>query len=419
MPEELLYLTHRVPYPPNKGDKIRSFHLLRHLSQHYRVHLGTFVDDEADWQYVNTAKSFCGESHFARLNPSTARLRSLSGLLTGQPLTLPYYRNAGLQHWVNDLLANHPVKRILVFSSAMAQYVIHADDMQRVIDFVDIDSDKWQQYAESKRWPLSWLYRREGKLLLRYEREVAKEFDTSLFVSREEAALFKQFSPESAKKTGYFSNGVDTDYFSPEREYPNPYPEGEQALVFTGAMDYWPNVDAVRWFAEETFPAVHSALPQTRFYIVGSRPTAVVCELARLPGVTVTGTVADIRPYLAHARLAVAPLRIARGLQNKVLEAMAMAKTVVASPQAAEGIQAAQGNELHVAANAEEFGQKILTLLAEKMCDKMGKAARARILADYDWDSCLAQVDALLSETPESWSSQRINRTTILREKQA
>jgi len=419
MPEELLFLTHRLPYPPNKGDKIRSFHLLSHLSRHYRVHLGTFVDDEADWQHVDTTQSFCGESYFARLNPSAARLRSLSGLLTGQALTLPYYRNAGLQHWVNDLLAHHHVKRVLVFSSAMAQYVRQADGMRRVIDFVDVDSDKWNQYAESKRWPLSWLYRREGKLLLRHEREVAKEFDASLFVSREEAELFKQFAPESADKTSYFSNGVDTDYFSPDREYPNPYPEGEQALVFTGAMDYWPNVDAVRWFALEIFPAVHAAFPRTRFCIVGSRPTAVVRELARLPGITVTGTVADIRPYLAHAGLAVAPLRMARGLQNKVLEAMAMAKTVVASPQAAEGIQAAQGHELHVAANAREFGQVILTLLAETTCDQMGKAARARILADYDWESSLAQVDTLLAETPEPWASQEINRTTPLKEKQA
>lgn len=400
--EDLLYLTHRVPYPPNKGDKIRSYHLLRHLSQQYRVHLGTFVDDEADWQHVETTQTFCGESFFARLNPSIARLRSLSGLLSGQPLTLPYYSDAGLQHWVNELLANHPVKRILVFSSAMAQYVRQAEDKRRVIDFVDIDSDKWDQYAESKRWPLSWLYRREGKLLLRYEREIAAEFDASLFVSREEAALFKKLAPESATKTGYFSNGVDADHFSPEREYPNPYAEGEEVLVFTGAMDYWPNVDAVCWFAQEAFLSVHAAQPQTRFYIVGSRPTAVVRELAQLPGVTVTGTVADIRPYLAHARIAVAPLRIARGLQNKVLEAMAMAKTIVASPQAAEGIEARQGIELQIAVDAHEFKQKILALLGERTCDDMGQAARARILEDYDWDSSLAGLDALLAETPTS-----------------
>jgi sugar transferase (PEP-CTERM/EpsH1 system associated) len=419
MPEELLFLTHRMPYPPNKGDKIRSFHMLRHLSQHYQVHLGTFVDDEADWRHVDTTRSFCGESHFATLNPSTARLRSLSGLLAGQALTLPYYYNAGMQHWVNDLLAKHPIHRILVFSSAMAQYVRQAGGRKRVIDFVDIDSDKWMQYAKSKHWPLSWLYRREGKLLLRYEREIAREFDASLFVSREEAELFKHLAPESADKTGYFSNGVDTGYFSPEREYPNPYPEDDQVLVFTGAMDYWPNIDAVKWFAGEIFPAIHAAHPQTRFYIVGSRPSAAVSELARLPGISVTGTVADIRPYLAYARLAVAPLRIARGLQNKVLEAMAMEKIVVSSPQAAEGIQATPGEELHVASSVQEFGQTILTLLAEKTSGPMGKAARARILSDYDWDSCLARVDALLAETPEPGASQGIKHTTTLRDSQA
>lgn len=416
MAEELLFLAHRMPYPPNKGDKIRSFHLLRHLSQHYRVHLGTFIDDEADWQHVDVVQSFCAESHFARLNPLTARLRSLSGLLTGQALTLPYYRNAGLQQWVNDLLANHPVRRILVFSSAMAQYVRQADDTRRVIDFVDVDSDKWRQYAETKRWPLSWLFRREAERLLCYEREIAREFDAALFVSREEARMFKQLAPESAQKTGYFSNGVDAGYFSPEREYPDPYPKGEQVLVFTGAMDYWPNVDAVRWFAEEIFPALHVDRPQTRFYIVGSRPAPAVCELARSPGITVTGTVADVRPYLAHARIAVAPLRIARGLQNKVLEAMSMAKTVVASPQAAEGIQAALGSELHVAASAGEFRQKILDLLAGKVSEQTGNAARARILADYDWNSCLAQVDALLAETPASRPAQRANHTAALGE---
>ena len=400
MAEDLLYLTHRIPYPPNKGDKIRSFHLLRHLSQHYRVHLGTFVDDEADWQHAEFTKSFCGESHFARLNPSRARLRSLSGLVTGQPLTLPYYQNAGLQNWVNDLLTNQPVKRVLVFSSAMAQYVSQANETRRVIDFVDIDSDKWIQYAKSKHWPLSWLYRREGKQLLRYEREIAEKFDASLFVSTDEAALFKQLAPESAGKIGYFSNGVDTDYFSPEREYANPYPADEQVLVFTGAMDYWPNVDAVTWFAQEIFPAIHAAHPQTRFYIVGSRPTPAVRELAGLPGVKITGTVADIRPYLAHAQLAVAPLRIARGLQNKVLEAMAMAKVVVASPQAAEGIDAQSGSELQVACNAKEFDQIIQKLLEANTMNDIGKAARARILTDYVWDRSLAHVDALLAEAP-------------------
>ncbi len=398
--EELLYLTHRIPYPPNKGDKIRSFHMLRHLSRRYRVHLGTFIDDEADWQHVDATRAFCGESHFARLNPAMGRLRSLSGLLADQPLTLPYYLDSGLRQWVDDLLARRPVQRILVFSSAMAQYVSQVEDRRRIIDFVDIDSDKWIQYAGSKRWPLSMIYRREGRLLLDYERRIAREFDASLFVSRDEAELFRKLAPESAARTDFFSNGVDAEQFSPEHTYPSPYPVDEQPLVFTGAMDYWPNVDAVRWFAEAVFPAVHAERPATRFYIVGSRPTEAVRELARLPGVVVTGTVPDVRPYLAHACLAVAPLRIARGLQNKVLEAMAMGKAVVASPQAAEGIQATAGVELEIADGPALYGQTILHLLRSEVCVSMGKAARTRILHDYDWDSSLAKLDALLDQAP-------------------
>lgn len=405
---ELLYLTHRMPYPPNKGDKIRSFHLLKYLSQYYRVHLGTFIDDEADWQHVDAVKAYCGETHFAKLNPAISRLCSLSGLLTGRALTLPYYQNADLQHWVDNLLASGSIQHVLIFSSAMAQYVQHIDDARRVIDFVDIDSDKWNQYAQSKHWPLSWLYRREGRLLLDYEREVALQFDASLFVSPAEAELFQQLAPESASKTSYFSNGVDADYFSPERVYPKPYSDHEQALVFTGAMDYWPNVDAVRWFSEEIFPAIFAKFPQARFYIVGSRPNPAVQELAKLPGVVVTGTVADIRPYLAHARLAVAPLRIARGLQNKVLEAMAMARVVVASPQAAEGIQATSGTEFYIADDNQEYIQIISALLADQADHMIASAARGRILKDYDWNNNLMQVETLLAETSESWAAKKL-----------
>ncbi len=409
--EELLYLTHRIPYPPNKGDKIRSFHMLRHLSKRYRVHLGTFIDDEADWQHVDATRAFCGESHFARLNPSSGRLRSLSGLLTGKPLTLPYYHNADLQQWVNDLLTRRPIQRVLVFSSAMAQYVEQAEARRRVIDFVDIDSDKWTQYAGSKRWPLSMIYRREGRLLLEYERKIASEFDASLFVSSDEAALFRKLAPESAEKTDFFSNGVDAEHFSPEQEYPNPYPADEQVMVFTGAMDYWPNVDAVRWFAEEVFPTVRAARPAARFYIVGSRPSETVRALADLPAVVVTGTVPDVRPYLAHASLAIAPLRIARGLQNKVLEAMSMEKAVVASPQAAEGIQAAQGTELEVADAPEQYAGKILGLLESEARTAMGRNARARILRDYDWDSSLAKLDALLAASLNSGATPSTHTT--------
>jgi len=395
--QELLYLVHRIPYPPNKGDKIRSYHLLKHLSQRYRVHLGAFVDDDQDWQYLDQVKALCAQTSFVKLWPQTARIRSLFGLFSNQPLTVHYYRNAQLRAWVEQILCTRPIKHVLVFSSAMAQYVRQVHSSHRIIDFVDVDSDKWKQYAASKPWPLSWLYRRESRLLFNYEKQVAADFDSATFVSESEAALFKQYAPEVAEKIAHFNNGVDAVYFSPDGVYPNPYSENTPVLVFTGAMDYWANIEAVDWFARAVFPAIRARMPQVRFVIVGARPSPEVLALADFPGVTVTGAVPDVRPFLAHAALSVAPLRIARGVQNKVLEAMSMGKIVVATPQAAEGIRAIPGQELFVACDAPDFALHVTMLLQRQDRAAMGTAARIRVLKDYSWENNLKRIDSLLS----------------------
>ena len=390
--EDLLLLIHRIPYPPNKGDKIRSYHLLKHLAKHYRVHLATFVDDPDDWQYVPHVEALCASSHFARMKPLLARVKSLGALLKNRSLSLEYYRDAKLARWVRDTVATHGIERVLVFSSAMAQYADPYRQARRVVDFVDVDSDKWRQYADKKSWPMSWLYGYEATRLLDYERQVARDYDASLFVSAPEAALFRQLAPESGAKIGHFSNGVDTDYFTPEAAYASPYQPGERALVFTGAMDYWPNVDAVQWFCDNVFPALRERFPELRFYIVGSRPNPAVQALGQRAGVTVTGTVPDVRPYIAHAAVAVAPLRIARGIQNKVLEAMAMARAVVVSPQALEGIDAEPGSELVLAEDAAAFIDAVNVLLASQdgAREAIGLAARAKVQRRYSWSSNLA-----------------------------
>ena len=396
--QELLYLVHRFPYPPDKGDKIRSFHLLKHLSQRYRIHLGTFIDDGMDRKYLERVRDLCGETCFLDLYPRSARIRSLAGLLSGQPLTLPYYHDKRLQAWVSNLLETRPVGTVLVFSAAMAQYVSHATNVRRVMDFVDIDSDKWMQYATTITWPMSWIYRRESKLLLDYEKQIARLFNSATFVSEAEADLFKRLAPEVATKVTYFNNGVDADYFSPQNIYLNPYSVGTDALVFTGAMDYWANIDAVQWFANNIFSAIRLQLPKVEFYIVGARPSAAVMALADLPGIIVTGSVPDVRPYLAYASMAVAPLRIARGIQNKVLEAMAMGKTVVASPQAIEGINAHPDRDVVVANDERDFSNLIIKILQNGTNPAVGHAARARVLEDYNWEKNLERIDALLSQ---------------------
>lgn len=393
--EHLLFLVHRIPYPPNKGDKIRSYHMLKHLAQRYRVHLGTFVDDPDDWQHVDRVRELCGDTNFIRLNPLGARVRSMGALLADRSLSVDYYRDTGMHAWVKEVIKRHGINRILVFSSAMAQYAPAAENIRRVIDFVDIDSDKWRQYAEKKSWPMSWLYRREARQLLHVEREVAQDFDASLFVSQAEADLFRTLAPESADRIGFFNNGVDTDYFSPAHPLENPYPGSTEAIVFTGAMDYWPNVDAVQWFAQDIFPAVRQVHPAAQFYIVGSRPSAQVQALTSIDGVKVTGTVPDVRPYLAHAKVAVAPLRIARGIQNKVLEAMAMAKPVVVSPQALEGIIAETGRDLVLAEDAPQFAFAVNALLSQPD-QTLGRNAREQAIARYGWASNLSHVDRLL-----------------------
>lgn len=400
--EDLLLLIHRIPYPPNKGDKIRSYNLLKHLARDYRVHLATFVDDADDWQYVPKVEAMCASSHFGRLNPTLARVRSLGALVKNRSLSLDYYQDAGMARWVEQTMAAHKVRRVMVFSSPMAQYVDGYRDARRVIDFCDVDSDKWRQYADKKSWPMSWLYRHEARQLLRYERQVASQYDASLFVSAPEADLFRQLAPESVARIGHFSNGVDTEYFSPDHadhDFASPFAAGERALVFTGAMDYWPNVDAVQWFCDEVFPALRGADPALAFYIVGSRPSPQVQALAQLPGVRVTGTVPDVRPYIRHATAAVAPLRIARGIQNKVLEAMAMAAPTVVSPQALEGIDAVPGAELVLADGAPAWIAALTSLLAHgnrDMRHAMGRAARARVEHHYSWPSNLACIEEQL-----------------------
>jgi sugar transferase (PEP-CTERM/EpsH1 system associated) len=406
---ELLFLAHRIPYPPDKGDKIRSFHLLQHLARGYRVHLGAFIDDARDWSHVEHVKKMCGETCFVALHATRAKLRSLAGFVTGEPQTLRYYRSARLAHWVDDLLGSRRIERVLVFSSAMAQYVegVSADGIRRVLDFVDLDSDKWHQYSERNHGPMRWLYRREAETLFEFERRYAAAFDASFFVSKAEARLFTAQAPEAAARVSVVENGVDTEYFSPQRVYPSPYGADEAVLVFTGAMDYWANVDAVAWFAREVFPKVRSNFPQACFYVVGARPARAARDLAQLPGVRVTGAVPDIRPYLAHARAAVAPLRVARGVQNKVLEAMAMARPVVASPQAVDGIRPC-AELLEWTADAPEAAARLLLkLLREPAPAALGEALRAHVSRHYRWQENLARVDAILEGDAPARSSAR------------
>ncbi len=404
----ILYLVHRLPYPPNKGDKLRSYHLLKHLGAHHKVWLGTFVDDAEDWPHVPALRAQCEELFAADLNPLLARVASLRGLATGEALSLPYYRQRAMREWIDRIAREQRFDAIVVFSSTMAQYAEQlraiAGPVPMLIDFVDVDSAKWTDYAKAHRWPMSWLYRREGRELLAYERRVAEQARCSFFVTEGEKALFQRLSATGAPVEA-LGNGVDSGYFAPLPQQASPFEADELPLVFTGAMDYWPNVDAVQWFAAEVLPQLRQRWPTLRFTIVGRAPTPSVLALAG-EGVRVTGTVPDVRPYLQHAAAVVAPLRLARGVQNKILEAMAVGRPVVAARSCVEALGAdgvLAGQDLLSADSAADYLELVHALLsAPARAQAIGQQARERVLRQFSWQAHLSKLDGYLPhETPQ------------------
>ena len=396
----ILYLVHRLPYPPNKGDKVRSYNLLKHLVSQHQVFLGTFIDDPEDEPHIATLRSLCADLYVAKLDPRRAKIRSLNGLLADEPLTLRYYRDASLQDWVEMTCKHHKIDTAVIFCSAMAQYVQNMPRLPTVVDFVDVDSAKWTQYAPKHRWPMSWLYRREGQFLLDYERQIASRAARSFFVTESEVALFTRLAPECSVRVEAMCNGVDSDYFSPLPERLNPYTADEIPIVFTGAMDYWPNIDAVTWFAKEVLPKLLLKSPNAHFYIVGRSPTPEVVALAS-EHIIVTGTVPDVRPYIQHAAVVVAPLRIARGIQNKILEAMAMERPVIASDECAAAVDAVFGQELLTASTPDDYIQRITKCLEDPTeSSAIGQAARKRVIERYSWKAHMSGIDRYISSVP-------------------
>jgi sugar transferase (PEP-CTERM/EpsH1 system associated) len=400
---DVLFLAHRAPFPPNKGDKIRSFHMLEYLAKRARVHLGAFVDDPDDWGMVENPpadlKALCGDIHLEKLDRGQLIRKTWPLLMTDTPLSIGFYRSVWMQDWVRRTLAAHDVSAIFLYSAAVAQFGLrHGAGRQVVMDFVDMDSDKWVQYAAAKRWPLSLVYKREARTLFALERQIAARVDASVFVSEAEAQLFRARAGLSPDQVLSINNGVDLERFKPGVVAADPRLAAGAAIVFTGAMDYWANEDAVAWFATDVLPLIQKTRPDASFWIVGGNPTASVKALSAKPGVHVTGKVVDVRPYIAGAAVCVAPMRIARGVQNKVLEAMAMGRPMVTTTQGLEGIAARPGQDLHVADDAAGQADAVLTLLSDPFqADSLGASGRRAMEAGYSWAGNLARLDDLLA----------------------
>jgi sugar transferase (PEP-CTERM/EpsH1 system associated) len=390
---EVLYLAHRIPYPPDKGDKIRSWRFAQHLARSFDVHIAAFVDEPADFAHKARLEAAFASVSLVALDPRAARFRSLGSLASGEPLTFGYYDDAAMREIVRTL-QKRPLAAEVAFSSSMAQYLSRPGLRPRIADLCDADSDKWRDYAATANPLMRWVYAREHRRLAAAETRIINGADAAIAISTAEAALLAG-RPGVARPVLVAGNGVDADYFSPGRDYAAPRDAAD--VVFVGAMDYKPNADAAAWFAAEVWPAVRAASPRATFAVIGPRPAPALARLSGVDGVAVTGRVDDVRPYLRSAKAVVAPLRIARGVQNKVLEAMAMAKPVVATQAANTGIEAAGGREILIADAASQFADCVKALLADQERGRMiGLAARERILAEFAWERGLAQFDAAL-----------------------
>lgn len=390
----LLYLVHRIPYPPNKGDKIRSYNILRELNKHFTVHVVCFMDDPHDAQYIPVLEQECASLYVESQNKIWCLAKAAFGLITGNPLSLPYYASRAMQRQVNKLVNQHQIKHALVFSSTMGQFIYPHPELRVVTDFVDVDSDKWRQYALQGNLIKRWIYNREQRTLQKEEQNLCSRSAFSTFVSPQEAELFRQLMPSSLHdKIGHLYNGVDVSYFNPSGEFA----PCEQPIdvCFTGAMDYWANVDAVLWFAQNVWPLVRQQKPDATFYIVGGNPSDKVLALDGKLGIRVTGRVADVRPYAMKAKINVAPLQIARGIQNKVLEAMALAKPVVATSLAIEGINT-DAPAVFISDQPSDFADIVLTQI-----DTPAEASSSRewIIQNLRWDNALSKLPGLIKGT--------------------
>jgi sugar transferase (PEP-CTERM/EpsH1 system associated) len=397
---EILFIAHRVPYPPDRGDKIRSWHEFRYLSERAHVHLAALADDPRDLEH-DAVLDQVAASHCVVERGSTDLWRVANGFLRHEPLSVALFRKRKLAAYIRDVVANRPLSAVFVYSGQMAGYVPALGPSVRfVMDFCDVDSAKFAAYGREGRGPMAMVYRRESALLASLEVEVARRASASLFVSEAEATLFRSLPGAGSIATTVVENGVDVRHYDPDEHYPFPAQlagrDGPK-IVFTGQMDYRPNVEAVVDFATNSFPAIRARHADAWFIIVGRNPNDAVRALAGQPGVLITGEVPDVRPYLTAADVVVAPLRIARGIQNKVLEAMAMAKPVVASAQAAEGIDAESGRDLLVASSPAAEAGLVLDMLGHSdRAAAIGLAARRRVVERYGWDATLASLDQLV-----------------------
>ncbi len=386
----ILFLAQRVPYPPNRGDKISTWRICERFSRDHNLTIVAFAHDQGDLDAAQVLNDEKGIRTIAiPHNERSKKMRALPLLLTTKALTLGVFSSKELQAQVDGLLPE--MDFAYAFSSSMGAFLT-GKSTPWVMHFAELDSDKWRQYADKHGFPMSMVYRREWKTLRTFERKIAAETVTNVFCTPLEEVIFQREIPGCPSTV--MRNGVALDHYEPR-----PDAAEEAHCVFIGVMDYFPNIDGCVWFVNEILPLVQKEVPYARFTIVGSKPTPEVEALGQREGVKVTGFVDDPREYLQKAAVSVAPLRVARGIQNKVLEALAMGLPTVGTTSATQGVEGTPGQDFIVADEAEAFAKEVIGLLRDPGAARaLGDRGRKFVEATYDWERCLAPLDGMLDQ---------------------
>jgi sugar transferase (PEP-CTERM/EpsH1 system associated) len=388
----IFYVCQRVPFPPDRGDKITTFNEVRHLSRcGHEVHVFCPGEDAEDLKNIPGLLDYAKTATAFPVGPWAARLQALKALLGGSALSVAAYSSARLHDAIREKYRALAPDLFIIYSANVAQYADHFPATPRIMQFAELDSRKFEQYAERARIPMKWVYRIERNRFFAYEQRIARSFSHALVCTAMEKADFEREIPGAP--VSLVANGVDLEYF-----HPMGTPKKAGSIVFTGVMDYLPNVDAVVWFAEDVLPLVRAKIPGASFVICGNRPSPSVQRLASRPGIAVTGRVPDTRPYLDAAEIFVAPMRMARGIQNKVLEALAMGLPCVSSVAAWQGTVVPAGEGIVATDDAREFAERVVALLSDATYRaEMGKKARAAAEANYSWDVQMQALDRVVA----------------------
>lgn len=389
MRPKVLFLTHRLPYPPNRGDRIRAYHTIKFLAKYADIKLGSVADEAWLPEHEAALRELCDEVSIHRLPPRGRWVRAVKSMAFGRSATEGAFFSPALAEQVSQWTAS-PLDGAVLYCSSMGQYMSYfrVRPKQVIVDLVDVDTQKWRDYVGTTRGPRQMLYRVEAERVRALELRLSKNADWMTVVSEEEANLYRSIHPSSAVHA--VSNGVDQEYFSPSALPESTYQDVRQAdpqMVFVGVLDYWPNEQGLDWFVKHVLPSILARYPAAKLHIVGRRPSSKVQELAKAPGVQLVGEVDDVRPYVLAAHFAIAPLKIARGVQNKVLEALACGRPVIATHEAATGIEHAGG--ILIADTPEQWLDAIGSLRGAGRSEGMARAARRGCEQAYSWDAKL------------------------------